>query len=51
MKNILNKTSIKYLLQFLAIIGVSFAVIITTNGFSLWNETAPSVTATPAVEE
>ena len=40
MKNIINKTSIKYLLQFLAILGVSFVIIIVANSFDVWNKSS-----------
>lgn len=50
MKSFLNKTSLKFLLQFLVILGASFVIIIVASNFNVGNEPASTEVAVPLEE-
>ena len=51
MKNLLNKTSLKFLVQFVIILSISFSIIFAVGYYSQSKEVLPEVGAIPAKEK
>lgn len=51
MRNLLNKTSLKFLVQFVLILSISFGIILVVGYYSQLEEVLPGVKTIPAEEK